>query len=46
MGAFNVILARKDIGGAILTTNKRVNRTFITLPVAKPATRGQMSETR
>lgn len=46
MGAFNVILARKDIGGAILTTNKRVNRTFITLPVAKPATRGQMRETR
>ncbi len=46
MGAFNVILARKDMGGMIPINSKKAVRSFMTLPVAKPATRGHIRETR
>lgn len=46
-GAFNVILARKDIGGMTPIQQKRVSRRFLQLPVTEPAaTRGQMRDGR
>ncbi len=45
-GAFNVILARKDVGGMTAINPKSVTKRFIRLPVSEPATRGQARESR
>lgn len=43
-GAFNVILARKDVGGMTVINPLDKAKRFIRLPVSEPATRGQASE--
>jgi SAM-dependent methyltransferase len=45
-GAFNIILARKDVGGMTAIHPEKPGPRFIRLPVAEPATRGQASESR
>ncbi|SIS76700.1 class I SAM-dependent methyltransferase [Neptunomonas antarctica] len=45
-GAFNVILARKDIGGMTVINPEKSAKRFIRLPVAEPATRGHAREIR
>lgn len=45
-GAFNLVLARKDVGSMRVIQNRKRSRRFIQLPVAEPATRGQTRGTR
>lgn len=45
-GAFNIILARKDVGGMTAIQPEKSGKRFIRLPVAEPATRGQARESR
>ena len=45
-GAFNVVLARKDVGSMRVIQNRKRSRRFIKLPVVEPATRGQTRGTR